>query len=187
MSAIQAIIPFDKWGIDLLGPFPPAKGQRKFIVVAIDYFTKYVEVEALSSITDRQVCQFIWRNIITRYGIPCVIITDNRRQFVSMNTMEYCERFNIQIQFSSVSQPQTNGQVESTNKEILNGIKKKIEGAKGTWDEELLGILWASRTTIKEATGHTPFFLVYGSEAVLPVEIGIPSTRIAYYSHSENE
>ena len=84
--------------------------------------------------------------------------------------------FNIQIRFSSVSQPQTNGQVESANKEILNGIKKKIEGAKGTWDEELPNILWASRTTIKDAIGHTPFSLVYGSEAVLPLEIGIPST-----------
>ncbi|XP_057534393.1 uncharacterized protein LOC130812803 [Amaranthus tricolor] len=172
---------------DLLGPFPPSKGQQKFIIVAKDYFTKYVEAEDLSSITEKQVCQFPWRNIITRYGIPRVIITDNGRQFVSKNTIEHYDRFNIQIRFSLVSQPQTNGQVESTNKEILNGIKKKIEGAKGTWDEELPGILWASRTTIKEATEHTPFSLVYGSKAILPVEIGIPSTRVTYYSHNEND
>ena len=155
--------------------------------MAIDYFTKYVEAEALSSITDKQVCQFIWRNIITRCGIPRVIITDNGRQFVSKHTIEYCDRFNIQIRFSSVSRPQTHAQVESTNKEILNDIRKKIEGAKGTWDEELPGILRASRTTVKEATGHTPFSLVYGSEAELPVEIGMPSTRVIYYSHNENE
>ncbi|XP_057545948.1 uncharacterized protein LOC130824941 [Amaranthus tricolor] len=187
LSAMQAVLPFDKWGIDLLGPFPRAKGQRKFIIVAIDYFTKYVEAEPLSSVTDNQVCQFIWRNIITRYGIPRVIITDNGRQFISKNTTQYCDKFGIQIRFSSVSRPQTNGQVESANKEILNGIKKKIEGVKGTWDEELTGILWASRTTVKEATRHTPFSLLYGSEAVLPVEIGIPSTRVTYYSHDENE
>ncbi|XP_057517953.1 uncharacterized protein LOC130798872 [Amaranthus tricolor] len=130
LTVLQAVLPFDKWGMDLLGPFPPAKGQRKFIIVAIDYFTKYVEAEALSSITDKQVCQFLWRNIITRYGIPRVIITDNGRQFVSKNTIEYCDKFHIQIRFSSVSRPQTNGQVESANKEILNGIKKKIEGVK---------------------------------------------------------
>ena len=70
LTPIQAVLPFDKWGIDLLGPFPQAKGQREFIIVVIDYFSKYVEAEALSSITDKQVCQFIWRNIITRYGIP---------------------------------------------------------------------------------------------------------------------
>ncbi|XP_057548014.1 uncharacterized protein LOC130826442 [Amaranthus tricolor] len=149
LTVLQAILPFDKWGMDLLGPFPPAKGQRKFIIVAIDYFTKYVEAEALSSITDKQVCQFLWRNIITRYGIPRVIITDNGRQFVSKNTIEYCDKFHIQIRFSSVSRPQTNGQVEAANKEILNGIKKKIEGVK--------------------------------------VEIGVPSTRVIYYSYDENE
>ena len=186
LSTIQAILPFDKWIIDLLGPYPPAKGQRNFIIVAIDYFTKYVEAEALSSITDKQVCQFMWRNIITRYGIPRVNITDNGRQFVSKNTIGYCDRFNLQIRFSSVSRPQTNGKVESANKEILNGIKKKIDWAKGTWDEELPDILWSSRTTVKEAMGHTPFSLVYGSEAVLPVEIGIPTNRIAYYWHNEN-
>ncbi|XP_057520371.1 uncharacterized protein LOC130800739 [Amaranthus tricolor] len=150
LTVMQAVLPFDKWGMDLLGPFPPAKEQRK-------------------------------------YGIPRVIITDNGRQFMSINTTQYCDKFGIQIRFSSVSRPQTNEQVESANKEILNGIKKKIEGLKGTWDEELPGILWASRTTVKEATGHTPFSLVYGSEAVLPVEIDIPSTRVTYYSHDENE
>ena len=62
-----------------------------------------------------------------------------------------------------------------------------MEGAKGIWDEELPDIPWASQTTIKEATGHTPFSLVFGSGAVRPVEIGIPSTRVTYYSHSENE
>ena len=159
LSVMQAVLLFDKWGMDLPGPFLPAKGQRKFIIVTIDYFTKYVEAKLLSSITDKQVCQFIWRNIITRYDISRVIITDNGRQFVSKNTIQYCDRFGIQIRFSSVSRPQTNGQVESANKEILNSIKKKIEGVKGTWDEELPDILGASRTTVKEATGHTPFSL----------------------------
>ena len=116
-----------------------------------------------------------------------MIKTDNGRQFISKNTLEYCDKFNIQIRFSSMSRPQTNGQVESANKIILSSIKKKIEGAKGSWDEELPGILWAMRTTVKDATGHTPFSLVYGSEVVLPVEIGIPSTRIAYYSYDEND
>ena len=134
LSTIQAVLPFDKWGLDLLGPPSPpsAKGQRKFIIVTVDYFSKYVEAKSLSTITDKQVCQFSWRNIITRYGIPRTIITDNGRQFISKNTIEYCDTFKIQIRFSSESRLQTNGQVESENKIILAGIKKKIEGAKGT-------------------------------------------------------
>lgn len=76
-----------------------------------------------------------------------------------------------------MSHLQTNGQAKSANKEIFDGLKKKIEGEKGTRDEELSSILWASCTTIKYATDHTPFSLVYGFEAVLPVEIGIHSNR----------
>ena len=88
LSTIQAFLPFKKYGLDLLGAFPPAKGQMKFIIVAVHYFSKYVEVEPLSTIIDKQVCQFIWRNIITRYDIPRIIITDNSRQFISKNTIE---------------------------------------------------------------------------------------------------
>lgn len=161
--------PFDKWGLDLLGAFPPAKGQRKFIVVAVDYFSKYVEAKLLSTITDLQACKFIWRNIITRYAIPRMIIIDNGWRFISKITIEYCNTFKIQIRLSSVSTPQTNGQVESTNKTILSSIKKKIEGAKGSWDEILPGIIWAMQTTVKDATRHTPFSLVYDSKALLPV------------------
>ena len=124
-------------------PFPPTKDQRKFIIVVVDYFSKYVEAEPLSTIIDKQVCQFIWCNIVKRYGIPRIIITDNGRQFISKNTIEYCDTFKIQIRFSFVSRPQTNGQVESASKIVLDGIKKKTEGVKGTWDQKLLGIFWA--------------------------------------------
>ena len=88
LSTIPDVLPFEKWGLDLLGSFLPAKGQRKFIIVALDYFSKYLEAEQLSTVTDKQVCQFIWRNIITRYDIPRIIITDNSRQFISKNTIE---------------------------------------------------------------------------------------------------
>lgn len=86
-----------------------------------------------------------------------------------------------------MSRPQTNEQAESANKELLNGITRKIEGAKGTWDEELPDILLASRTTVQDATGHTAFSLVYEFESILPVDIGIPSTKITYYSYSKHE
>lgn len=119
--------------------------------------------------------------------VPQVIISDDGRKFNSAATREYCSRFSIQTRFSSVARPQTNGQVEFENKSILNSIKKKLEGSCGNWVEELPGVLWASRTTIKEATGHTPFSLVFGTEAVLPVEVGIASTRITYYDQYSND
>lgn len=116
--------------MDLLGPFPPATGQRKYLIVAVDYFTKWIEAEPLATISDNQVKQFIWKNIITRFGVPRVLLSDNGRQFDSKPTKEYCSRFGIATRFSAIGRPQTNGQAEAANKVIVNGIKKQLEGAK---------------------------------------------------------
>lgn len=70
---------------------------------------------------------------------------------------------------------------------MLNGIKKSLEGAKGSRIDDLPGVLWSARTTVKEATGHSPFNLVYGSDAVLPIEVGIPSPRMTFYDYEHNE
>ncbi|XP_075091753.1 uncharacterized protein LOC142171928 [Nicotiana tabacum] len=80
-----------------------------------------------------------------------------------------------------------NGQVESTNKTIVNNLKKRLEKSKGNWPEELPGVLWAYRTTAKTATGETPFLFVYGSEALIPVEIGEPSTRFTLATEESND
>lgn len=173
--------------MDLLGPFPPASGKKKFLIVAIDSFTKWTEAEPLTSITDKQVQMFIWRNIITRFRIPRALVSDNGRQFNSGLTRDYCSRFGIQTRFSTVSRPQTNGQAESANKIVLKGIKKSLDAAKGEWVDDLPGVLWSARTTVKEATGHSHFGLVCGSEAVLPVEVGIPSPRMTFYEFDKNE
>ncbi|XP_075098845.1 uncharacterized protein LOC142175756 [Nicotiana tabacum] len=80
-----------------------------------------------------------------------------------------------------------NGQAESTNKVIINNLKKRLEESKGKWPEVLLGVLWAYRTTTKISIGETPFLLVYGAEALIPVEIGEPSTRYTQATEESNE
>ncbi|XP_057249944.1 uncharacterized protein LOC130591060 [Beta vulgaris subsp. vulgaris] len=136
-------------------PLPPASGQRKFLIVAIDYFTKWTEAEPLApSLTKVQA--FIWRNIITRFRVPRALVSDNGRQFNSGPTRDYCARFGIQTRFSAVSRPQTNGQAEAANKIVLKEIKKSLDAAKGDWVDDLPGVLWSARTTTKEATGHSP-------------------------------
>lgn len=149
----------------------------------IDYFTKWVEADRWRPYQIKQVQNFILRNIITRFGISKTPISDNERQFNSGPTREYYSRFDIQTRFSVVSRPQTNGQAEAANKIMLNGIKKSLEGAKGTWIDDLPGVLWSAQTTVKEATCQSPFSLVYGSEVVLLVEVGIPSPG----SYEQNE
>nr|XP_025664335.1 uncharacterized protein LOC112762688 [Arachis hypogaea] len=177
LSTISAERPFSTWGIDLVGPFPPAPGQLRYLIVAIDYYTKWIEAEPLSSITATQCRKFLWRQIITRYGIPEIVISDNGTQFTDKKFREFLEGLRVSHRFSSVEHPQTNGQVESANKIIVKGLKKRLDEAKGLWADELGSVLWSYRTTPQTTTGETPFRLTYGVEAVIPVEIGHPSPR----------
>ncbi|XP_074342279.1 uncharacterized protein LOC141679772 [Apium graveolens] len=175
------------WGMDILGPFPMASGQRKFIVVAIDYFTKWIEAKALAKITTKQITQFFWENVICRYGIPRILVTDNGKQFDNREFGEYCDDNNIELRFTSVAHPQANRKAEVANRIILDGLKKRVECSRNTWVDELLPILWAYRTTCKVTTEATPFMLAYGAEAVVPLEITHGSPRIKAYEPETNE
>ncbi|XP_073270718.1 uncharacterized protein [Primulina huaijiensis] len=132
MKSIVAACPFDQWGIDIVGPFPPAPAQKKFFLVAIDYFSKWVEAEALAKITENE----------------------------------------------------CNGQVEVTNRSLVQTLKTRFGNAKGNWVEELPR---SYRTTPKIGTGETPFSLVYGNEAVLPAEIGEETSLVIFYDEQNNE
>ena len=187
LTSISSPIPFAMWGMDILGPFPMAVAQRKFLIVAIDYFTKWIEAKPLAQITTKQVSQFLWENVICRYGLPRILVTDNGRQFNNKEFKEYCEGCNIDLRFTSVAHPQANGQAEVANRIILDGLKKRVERSKGTWTDELLPILWAYRTTSKVTTGATPFALAYGAEAVVPVEVTHVSPRVKAYDPETNE
>ncbi|XP_021771681.1 uncharacterized protein LOC110735803 [Chenopodium quinoa] len=180
-------LPFAQWGLDILGPFPEAPYQKKWLIIGIDYFSKWIEAEAASNITEQTVRKFIWQNIITRFGIPKVFVFDHGRQFDNLPLRWYTDHFGIKLEYSAVCHPQSNGQAEAANKQILNALKKRVEDQKSKWIEELPRTLWSLRTTEKEATGHSPFELVYESEAVLPVEIGSESLRVNQFSVEENE
>ncbi|XP_064971613.1 uncharacterized protein LOC135616356 [Musa acuminata AAA Group] len=168
-------------GLDLLGPFPPASGQRKYIVVGVDYFTKWVEAEPLATITERQIEKFVWRNLVTRFGLPKTIITDNGPQFASGKFREFCESHGIQLKFSSVAYPQTNGLAEVTNRSILDELKRRVFAARSAWTDELPSVLWSLCTTPKTATGESPYSLAFRTEAVLPPEVAIPTPRTKNY------
>ncbi|XP_022158092.1 uncharacterized protein LOC111024661 [Momordica charantia] len=95
LTPISAPWPFAQWGVDIIGPFPLGKGQTKFVVVAVDYFTKWAEAEALSHITKSRVTSFIWSNIICRFGIPNTIVTDNGKQFDNAKFKDFCRKLGI--------------------------------------------------------------------------------------------
>ncbi|RVW63279.1 Transposon Tf2-12 polyprotein [Vitis vinifera] len=145
--------------MDIVGPLPTAAAQKKFLLVAIDYFSKWVEAEAYASIKNKDVKRFVWKNIVCRFGIPQAIIADNDPQFDSSAFKDFCAELYIKNLYSTPRYPQSNGQAEATNKTLLSALKKRLEKAKGKWVEELSGVLWAYRSTLGRPTRNTPFVL----------------------------
>ena len=127
--------PFAQWGLDIMRPFPTVVRQLKFLVVGIDYFTKWVEVEALATITEENIRSFVWRCIICRFGIPKVLVSDNGKQFDNNSFRDFCSQLRIRNHYSSPAHPQANGQAEVTNRSLLKIIKTRLERAKGIWPE----------------------------------------------------
>ena len=122
-------------------------------MVGTDYFTKWVEAEPLSNIRDVETKRFVWKNIVTRFGIPHTIILDNGLQFGSKAFKRYCCDLGIRNRYSTLAYPQGNGQAEANNKVIVNGLKKRLDDAKGRWVEKLLHVIWTYRTTPRRSTG----------------------------------
>ncbi|VFQ78088.1 unnamed protein product [Cuscuta campestris] len=184
---VSNVIPFARFGMDIIRAFPQDQGRKKYVMVAIDYFTKWVEAEAYATITTKQCQRFVWKYIITRFGSPQNIVTDNRPQFRNPGFTKYLEDFGTAHNKASVAYPQGNGHVENANRTIVDGIKKRLGEAGTNWLEELPHIIWAYRVTSRRATGETPFVLTYGCEARLPIEAKIMTFREKIYEEKGNE
>ena len=159
----------------------------KFLVVRINYFTKWVEAEPLAKITQQNVKNLVWKNIVCRFRVPRVLISNNGRQFDNALFKDFCEHFGIQNHYSSLVHPQANGQAEVADQSLLKIIKTWLDGAKGVWLDELPGVLWAYRTIVKTPTGETPFKLAYGSEVVIPAEVHMANHRVIKYDKEDNK
>ena len=163
--------PFSWWGIDLLGPFPKAIGQLKDLVVDVDCSTKWIEAEPLAKITTKNILRFFKRNILARFGAPLLVISNNGIQFTDRKFQYYLRDLNLKQSLTSIEYPQDNGAAESANNVVLRGIRRRLDEAKTRWTEELHTVLWAYRTTPHSTTSESPFYLTYGTEAVIPIEL----------------
>uniref|UniRef100_A0A2N9INC7 RNA-directed DNA polymerase n=1 Tax=Fagus sylvatica TaxID=28930 RepID=A0A2N9INC7_FAGSY len=172
--------PFHTWGLDLIGPINPASGGYIWILVATEYFSKWVEAIPLRKATGAAVANFIREHIITRFGIPHKIISDNGTPFVNKNVREVLEHYRIKHRRSTPYYPQGNGQAEATNRMLLRILSKMVFDYGKGWNSHLADTLWAYRGSTKTATGFTPFSLVYGTDAISPTELLVPSPRILH-------
>ncbi|XP_058215685.1 uncharacterized protein LOC131326817 [Rhododendron vialii] len=139
--------------------------------------TEWVEAEPLVTTTETDVRRFVWRNIVTRFGVPYAIVSNNGSQFVGKELTGLCAEFGIRFFNSTPSYPQGNGQAEATNKTVCAGIKRRLDSKRGKWAEELPRVLWAYRSTPRRSTGQTPFAMAFGMEAVIPLESRFPTLR----------
>ncbi|XP_070022446.1 uncharacterized protein [Nicotiana sylvestris] len=154
-----------------------ASNGHRFILVAIDYFTKWVEAVTLKSVIKKVVVDFVHSNIICRFGIPKMIITDNAANLNSHLMKEVCQQFKIMHRNSTTYRPKENGAVENANKNIKKILRKMVQGSR-QWHENLSFALLGYRTTVRISVGATPYLLAYGIEAVIPAEVEILSLRI---------
>ncbi|KAK3024140.1 hypothetical protein RJ639_044395 [Escallonia herrerae] len=115
LTSVVSPIPFAIWGMDLMGLFPLASGQRRFVIVVIDYFTKWTETEALATIISAKYEDFFWKNVVCRFGVPKALVVDNWKQFDNSNFRTFCTNLSIDLRFTSVAHPQSNGQTENMN------------------------------------------------------------------------
>ena len=158
--------PFARIGIDIVGPLPPTEKGNRYIVVAMDYFTKWPEARALQRATAKEVATFIYEDIICRHGCPKRILTDRGTHFNNRMVKELVEKFEFKHGFSTPYHPKTNGLVERFNKTLCESLAKLGEE---NWDEHISPVLFAYRTKIQESTKMKPFYLVYGREARFPI------------------
>jgi transposase InsO family protein len=165
----------------LVRPLKRTTGGFTHLLVAIDKFSKWIKAHPITSIRSEQAVLF-FTDIVHRFGVSNCIITDNDTQFTSKKFLDFCDDHHIRVLWSAVAHPKTNGQVERANGMVLQGLRLRIfdklnkHGKK--WAAELPSVLWSLRTMSSRAMGFTPFFLVYGSEAMLPTDVEYESPRL---------
>ncbi|XP_019155161.1 PREDICTED: uncharacterized protein LOC109152033 [Ipomoea nil] len=172
--------PFDAWGLDVVGPITPkSSAGHSYILAATDYFSKWAEAVALKEVKKENVADFIRVHIIYRFGIPWYILTDNGKPFDNKLMDKICKLFEFEQRNSSAYYAAANGLAGAFNKTLCILLKKVVSKSKRDWQERMEEALWAYRTTYRTPTQSTPYSLVYGVKAVLPLERQIPSLRLA--------
>jgi hypothetical protein len=181
MNPIIKPWPFRGWVMDMIDKInPPSSKGHQYILVIMDYFTKWVEAIPMKPVTSKDVINFIKEHVIHRFWIPQTIMTNRGSVFVSEEFKKFTADVGIKLIRSSPYYAQVNGQAEASNQSLIKLIKRKIDEHPRRWHEVLSEALWEHRISCHEATKILPYHLVYGLEAVLPWEITVSSRRVEF-------
>ena len=170
MHPILEVQLFDLWGIDFMGPFPPSYNNL-YILLAVDYVSKWVEAIPTRTNDAKVVAQFLRSHIFSRFGTPRALITDNGTHFCNKVIDKVLQKYRVRHRTSLAYHPQSNGQAEVSNREIKSILEKTVNNSRKDWSKKIEDALWAYRATFKTPLGMSPFRLVYGKACHLLVEL----------------
>nr|GFA88837.1 reverse transcriptase domain-containing protein [Tanacetum cinerariifolium] len=154
-NVIQVCEIFDIWGIDFMGPFPSSRGNR-YILVAVDYLSKWVEAKALPANDARVVVEFL-KSLFARFETPRAIISDRGTHFCNDKFAKVMSKYGVTHRLSTSYHPQTSGKVEVTNQGLKHFLERKIRENRASWSEKIDDVLWAFKTAYKTLIGCTPY------------------------------
>lgn len=190
LQAIPASWPFSCWGLDMIGPFKKTPGGYLYVYVLIDKFSKWIEYKPLVKATAKKATEFL-SEVVHRFGVPNSIITDLGSTFTGSEFWDFCDDFSIKVKYVSVAHPRANGQVERTNGMILDPLRKSLyhddDTHPGRWLKELPAVIWGLRTQPSRNTGVSPYFMIFGSETMLPDEVAFQSLRVTNHDEEASD
>jgi len=164
-------LPLEKVGLDILGPLPMSYAGHKYVLGITDYFTKWVELYPMKDQTAQTIATIFVNEFISRYGLVRQIITDQGRQFESSLFQEICRILDIDKVRTSAFRPSSNGQIERINRTILDMLSKYVSVNQRDWDQYLPLLLLAYRSSVHESTNFTPHMMMFGRNALLPIDL----------------
>jgi hypothetical protein len=180
LRPIELQVPFARWGMEFIGPVPlPSSTGHIFILTSTYYFTNWVEEIALRNAMSQHVVEFVEHKSLSRFGTLAEILTDNGPAFMSDVMLHLDVTYGIQLFRSSTYYPQGNGLAGSTNKNLIQILKRTIKDNKSDCHTKINFTLWIDRITPKTTIGQSPYTMVYGAPAVLPVHLNILALRLA--------
>nr|GEU83915.1 DNA-directed DNA polymerase [Tanacetum cinerariifolium] len=168
-KAIQVCKIFDIWGINFMGPFLSSRGN-KYILMAVDYLSKWVEAKTLPTNDARDVVKIL-KSLFARFGTPRAIISDRGTHFCNDQFAKVMLKYRVTHSLSTAYHPQTSGQVEVSNRGLKCILERTVGENRASWSDKLDDALWAFRTAFKTPIGCTPYKLVYGKACHLPIEL----------------